>query len=222
MNRSSKSFTLIELLVVVAIIATLIAILLPALASARNTAKRVLCASNFHSVGQGLIAYSNDYNSYAPYACYSYGATRTYYWPGAHGSTGYMGLGLLWREHYISDGNIFQCPMLPGFYDNIDTFEGYLTSFPEDGKCVTRIMYLPAIRRVMISPEPTEKERHKLLPSTAFLTESISWWLIGAHGEGNNVLYGDGSVAFLQTVGAGTNNARWVDYHAHELDKWWH
>ena len=215
-----KSFTLIELLVVVAIIAVLVAMLLPALSSARNSAKRVLCASNFRSIGMGLIGYGNDYNDYAPYATDSWGALRTYYWPGVHGCPGYMGLGLLWRGGYIPDGNVFQCPMVPGFYDNIDTFKGYLTEFPPDGKCVLRIIYLPAVARRRLNPQPTSRQRHKLSATTAFVTENVRWWWddVGAHGTGNNVLYGDGSVVF-RIGGNATNGMPWIEDHSHELDR---
>jgi prepilin-type N-terminal cleavage/methylation domain-containing protein len=60
--RSKKAFTLIELLVVVAIIALLIAILLPALGRARESARRAMCASNLKQIGTGLNVYAQDYN----------------------------------------------------------------------------------------------------------------------------------------------------------------
>ncbi len=55
-----KGFTLIELLVVVAIIALLIAILLPSLARARELARRSMCASNLRQVGLALNTYAKD------------------------------------------------------------------------------------------------------------------------------------------------------------------
>ena len=59
-------FTLIELLVVIAIIAILAAILLPALQSARETAKATNCVSNMHQLGQIYMFYNEDYKGYLP------------------------------------------------------------------------------------------------------------------------------------------------------------
>ena len=61
------AFTLIELLVVISIIALLIAILLPALQSAKRTTRVVLCSSNLKSYALGLTLYSNEAsNGYYP------------------------------------------------------------------------------------------------------------------------------------------------------------
>ena len=58
MKRSA--FTLIELLVVVAIIVALLAILLPSMGKAIQTAERAVCASNLHQLGNGHLAYAAD------------------------------------------------------------------------------------------------------------------------------------------------------------------
>ena len=61
-----RAFTLIELLVVISIIGLLIAILLPALSSARESSYTTQCGSNLRQIGIGLFAYATDHDDYFP------------------------------------------------------------------------------------------------------------------------------------------------------------
>ena len=55
--RQEKAFTLVELLVVIAIIAMLVALLLPAVQSAREAGRRTLCISNIRQIGFASVNY---------------------------------------------------------------------------------------------------------------------------------------------------------------------
>ncbi len=65
--HSRRCFTLIELLVVMAIIAVLAALLLPALARAKESARRAKCLSNLKQVGLGLKIFALDHNALYPW-----------------------------------------------------------------------------------------------------------------------------------------------------------
>ncbi len=65
--KGARSFTLIELLVVVAIIALLIAILLPSLNRARGQARTTLCASRISQLGKAMLIYADDFNETLPF-----------------------------------------------------------------------------------------------------------------------------------------------------------
>lgn len=58
-----SAFTLIELLVVIAIIGILVALILPAVQSARESARRMDCLSHMHQIGLGVQQYFDDWNA---------------------------------------------------------------------------------------------------------------------------------------------------------------
>ena len=114
-----RGFTLIEVLVVVAIIAVLVAMLLPALAKSRENAQRAVCCSNLKQIGAAIYMYAGDWQGQWPrYQAGTYDNglyTIPIIWdnevqtgmPPWHWDT----LGKLWGPvNYLKDKKVFLCP----------------------------------------------------------------------------------------------------------------
>ncbi len=135
MNEGKKqsAFTLVELLLVIAIIAVLIALLIPALSGVREQANRIKCMANLRSIGQAMHLYANDnrnqyprtiYNDGSfPYSFYDEARPDPFSGPNLHVNDVTAGMFLLVRYRMLKLEN-FLCPSSNQELDRVFTAGG--------------------------------------------------------------------------------------------------
>ena len=130
--QRQRGFTLVELLVVIAIIGILIALLLPAVQSAREAARRMQCSNNLRQIGLALHGYHESFRSFPPGAKWGSGSN-------------YTDLSLhVWLLPYLEQKNT---------YDNIDpTIPVYNGVNRELGKQIASFLLCPSDGRQPYDP----------------------------------------------------------------------
>ncbi len=221
-RKHRVGFTLIELLVVIAIIAMLTSMVMPALASVKQTARRLLCSASLHSVGLGLHAYQQEHGEKLPPQYDRWGPDRETYdnqfmepWVSyvayhqdevnADGTLKPLQLAYLWNANITDSAESFYCGSQPPRGDNLPFTFNYYTV---DGSYEWST-YLPT----KLNGSPDDKIRvsyHYWLHNQSSLNrlsnkpvvfDNIQHWNSVAHTKnsqpyGVNALFGDGHVNF--------------------------
>ena len=103
-RRIRQGFTLLELLIVIAVLALLIAILVPSLSRSLLLAKSVSCQGNLHAIGLAAGQYQSEYGDYVPICWANIAPSYPHPWPS-------------WRVcllPFTSGVSIFNCPAASG------------------------------------------------------------------------------------------------------------
>ncbi|MFG0249198.1 MAG: prepilin-type N-terminal cleavage/methylation domain-containing protein [Phycisphaeraceae bacterium JB051] len=215
--ESRMGFTLIELLVVISIIALLIAILLPALRSARAVAKRTVCMSNERQFGVSLTVYTDGYNGWMPHS--KIGSLYTYdgkWWSNFLVQSGAIDLGpngWSWKDGGMVSSGIWRCPD-----EENRTYGGY--AYPVSsgnpgihGSGLNKSFRLQESLRASEVIMLVDQEQDTTLsycPVGFGATPS----LFMQHDESSNVLYRDGHAKTLSAyIVAANEDDLWGHYH---------
>jgi prepilin-type N-terminal cleavage/methylation domain-containing protein/prepilin-type processing-associated H-X9-DG protein len=214
-TQTAQAFTLIELLVVIAIIAILAALLLPALNSAKEKARRAQCASNLRQIGLSFQIYASENNDRLPTHTVSGGE-----W--------------LWDLHavvanQITDGGakrqILYCPAFHAYYktelNNADRWWNYtssgdrrVTSYSwlleragmapmRPGKSfysrlsnVTNVTEAELATDCVISEFPDTNNFTRIVSTSGIVPFHVTSHLNGKMPSGRNILFADGHVTW--------------------------
>jgi len=191
--RTRRGFSLLDLLVSIAVIATLMAIMVPVLSKVTEATHRVMCQSNVRQLGLCLSLYADDNNDSLPTSVFSDTLERGAFQPqemmtlrtsGPRGD--WDGLGWLFQAEYVKTPEVFYCPSHKGEH----AFEQYEDSWYAWGEQVLGNYHYRAFTG-------SESYLQGLDPRTALIADGMRTHLDFNHSVGTNVLRADLSVEWF-------------------------
>jgi prepilin-type N-terminal cleavage/methylation domain-containing protein len=158
-TNSRRAFTLVELLVVVAIIGVLSVLLVPAVQSAREVARRAQCVNNLKQIGLALLNYESAYRAFPP------AGASTYYPPSGLPTT-----------QFVDGHGVF--PRLLAFIDKSNYYNSFNFQLPYDvmwGQNFTiagtslQVLLCPSAQRQSMNGTDDLDPTDQIMPSNSVL-----------------------------------------------------
>jgi prepilin-type N-terminal cleavage/methylation domain-containing protein/prepilin-type processing-associated H-X9-DG protein len=218
----AQAFTLIELLVVIAIIAIFAAMLLPALAKAKERAWTIACNSNLHQISLGMTMYADDSHGLYPESGggIAWGQTD----PHTHLAS--------WMEQifsYAGTTNVYHCPankLVPQNQQSwFNYFNGaraaYVSITPNDDASVDSKKILFPSAYVLsgdtldFTPEDADKDDYSQ-NCVGGVVNGIPWEEWQAHSQGQNILFADGHAKWYKGYDTNEMTFRYDSMHGWE------
>ena len=152
-------FTLLELLIVIAIIALLVAVILPSMKAAKENTRRVVCAHHLMSIGRAIYAYAGEYDEKIPPAHY------------------HSGLGDVWRSYiaYEIDTDVPDDPITSGPFNFAYLYENGLIETPEVFYCPSATLKIQTTSGVSFSYDAYHDQSHDWPWNVQITSYHIYW-----------------------------------------------
>ncbi|MCZ6834504.1 MAG: prepilin-type N-terminal cleavage/methylation domain-containing protein [Planctomycetota bacterium] len=191
----ARGFSLLELMIVLAVTVVLTSMMLPTMSRLRESAYRTICSSNQRQQGLALFMYAGDNNEKLPSSSALEGVKKNpqelmrAYIPETQQWDGW---GILFQFQYCSAVECYYCPSHHGDHPMERYYSDWIR--PTGIPIYTNYHYAGNIEWQSNKPRNLHGGKEQVLATDGLRTTSD----INHNGDGMNMLYGDGSVRWLE------------------------